>query len=367
MTLLRSGTASTVRDAITRATPLAGADGFAGVLDGQLVRDVLGREPLFVDPTVDAPITAAERGETWAFRPTALVNPQSFPAGHVGTAAPDRVWSLPTPEPHSDTATALTQVSSALTASFERIDPTLPVAFSGGLDSGALATQTTGPLVVTGFEGSHDRATARDGAAALDRELIERDLTHAELKTATQAVAEATGRTNPMDIAIAVPLYVTAQTVAERGYEQLVLGQGADELFGGYTKVANAPDDPRVAATTIRGARNELLGTLPEQLERDVLAIRAADVEPVVPYLADKVVSAALALPESLLVDDGTRKVALRQATADLLPATIRTREKKALQYGSYVSRELDRLARQAGFKRRMDDHVHKYIESLLE
>jgi len=30
------------------------------------------------------------------------------------------------------------------------------------------------------------------------------------------------------------------------------------------------------------------------------------------------------------------------------------------------VARELDRLARQDGFKRRMDDHVTKYVESLL-
>jgi asparagine synthase (glutamine-hydrolysing) len=37
------------------------------------------------------------------------------------------------------------------------------------------------------------------------------------------------------------------------------------------------------------------------------------------------------------------------------------------MQYGSRVSRELDRLARQAGFKRRQGDHVTAYVESLCD
>jgi asparagine synthetase B (glutamine-hydrolysing) len=114
------------------------------------------------------------------------------------------------------------------------------------------------------------------------------------------------------------------------------------------------------------GATREVVGTLPDQLERDVLALRAAGVEPVVPLLCDRVVRAALRLPAGLLADGGTRKVALRTAAADL-PAAVRRREKTAVQYGSDVARELDRLARRAGFKRRMDDHVGRYIDSLSE
>ncbi|MFB6256165.1 MAG: asparagine synthase-related protein, partial [Haloplanus sp.] len=87
---------------------------------------------------------------------------------------------------------------------------------------------------------------------------------------------------------------------------------------------------------------------------------------PVVPLLADDVVKAALPLPGHLLATANGRKVALRRAAADRLPASIVDAEKKAIQYGSLVSRELDRLARQAGFKRRMDRHVDRYIESLV-
>ncbi len=89
-----------------------------------------------------------------------------------------------------------------------------------------------------------------------------------------------------------------------------------------------------------------------------MLALRAAGVEPVTPLLHDRVIGAALRLDGDLLVDGETRKVALRAAARESLPDEIADRDKKAAQYGSLAARELDRLARQAGFKRRMDDHV---------
>jgi asparagine synthase (glutamine-hydrolysing) len=85
----------------------------------------------------------------------------------------------------------------------------------------------------------------------------------------------------------------------------------------------------------------------------------------VVPLLADGVVEAALPLPGRLLATDDERKVALRRAARDWLPESVVGTEKKAVQYGSLVSRELDRLARRAGFKRRMERHVDRYIASL--
>jgi asparagine synthase (glutamine-hydrolysing) len=170
-----------------------------------------------------------------------------------------------------------------------------------------------------------------------------------------------------MDVSIAVPIYLVAERVAADGYDTLAVGQGADELFGGYAKVEKAAGDHRVDATSVADARDEVLRSLPEQLPRDVLAIRAAGVEPVAPLLDDRVIRAAIALPEPLLVRDGERKVALRRVAADRLPESIATRDKKALQYGSLVSRELDRLARQNGYKRRMDDHVGQYVRELVE
>jgi asparagine synthase (glutamine-hydrolysing) len=349
-----------VRDALVRGDPLPGTGGFAGVLDGRLVRDVLGRRPLFSE---------ADEPATWSHDPADLADPERVPAGHVRTAGGDeRVWSLPDPEPVADERDAVARLRAALDGTLAGVDSTdLAVAFSGGVDSALLATRLDAPLYAVGFPGSHDLAAARSGARALDREVRTVELDHGALEAALPRVARATGRANAMDVAIALALFLVADAAAADGYGRLAVGQGADELFGGYAKVARAPDDPRVEADTVRGARREVVGTLPDQLERDTLALRAGGVEPVTPLLDDRVVSPALSLPGELLVSGrGERKWALRLAARAWLPDRLAFREKKAVQYGSLVSRELDRLARQAGYKRRMDDHVTRYVRSLV-
>ena len=360
---LRGAAVDLVRDAIETRDPFPGTCGFAGGLpDGRVVRDVLGRQPLFYDPAAG----------DYAYSPDELTAPETFPAGHVWTPGdePERVFTLPNPDPAEDETGALDTLSDAIDEAFSGVETDdLAVAFSGGVDSALVAAHLDAPLYVVGYAGSSDVDAARESADAMGRsqDLTVHEVSLEDIEAAIPAVARSIGRTNAMDVQIALPLYLVAERVASDGYERLALGQGADELFGGYAKVAKAPDDPRVDADTIRLARREVMLTLPDQLERDVLALRSAGVEPVTPLLHDAVVEAALELPESLLVEDGVRKVALRRIAATRLPEVVAYRDKKAVQYGSLVAREVDRLARQAGFKRRMDDHVQQYVESRLD
>ncbi|WP_302082849.1 asparagine synthase C-terminal domain-containing protein [Salinibaculum rarum] len=350
-----------VRTALAEGDPLPGTAGFAGELDGRLCRDVLGRELLYSE-RVDATV--------WSHDPADLDDPVPVPAGHVRDAIGDeRVWTLPDPEPTTDRDRAVASVRAALDETLVEVSTDgLAIAFSGGVDSALLAARLDAPLYVVGFPDSHDVQAAREGARALGLDVRVVELDHDALERAIPPLVDAIGRTDAMAVQIALPLFLVARRVAADGFSTLAVGQGADELFGGYAKVARAPDDPRVEATTVRGARRELLGTLPDQLERDMLAIRGAGVEPVAPLLHDRVVRAALALPGALLVTDrGERKWTLRLAARAWLPDPVAFREKKAVQYGSLVSRELDRLARQNGFKRRMDDHVTRYVEALVD
>ena len=399
---VRGADPSTVRRAIAQGEPLPGVRpgihsalaGFAGSLDGTLFRDVLGREPLFFErddrselsPSEDRPGTPE-----WAFDPTDVAEPVLFPAGV--TWSPDRDgewanrtqrWQLPTLSPDAPNA-AVDRLRRALTpalgierdggrgSSREGIpSDAVAVAFSGGIDSALVAAgHPNAPLYVVGFEGCHDITAAREAAAAMGRldDLRVIELTHTMLRRTVTEVAAATGRTNAMDVSIAIPLWIAAERAAADGFEALAVGQGADELFGGYAKVVDPAEDPRVDAGTVRGAVRETIESLPEQLARDVPAIRAAGVDVAAPFLQDRVVDASLRLPGDLLVDNGTRKVALRRFADDTnaVPQSVWTAEKKAIQYGTYVSRELDRLARQAGFKRRMDRHVDRYVETLTD
>lgn len=357
---LTGTTPDVVEQAIESRDPLPGSGGFAGEVGGLLVRDVLGRYPLFYDPDEPA---------RWSHDPGDLDDPVRLPPGCVHEDEETRtVWELPDPEP-VDASAGVRALGDALETTLSTVDRSgLAVAFSGGVDSALLAAALDVPLFTVGFPESHDVEAARSAAALLEADLTVLELDHETLESAVPTVARAIGRTNAMDVQIALPLYLLAAHCREQGVERLALGQGADELFGGYEKVAHAPDDHRVEAQTITGARREVVETLPIQLERDWLAVRAGGLDPVTPLLHDRVVETALALPgDALVTDDGERKWALRQAAREWLPDDIAFRDKKALQYGSLVARELDRLARQAGFKRRMDDHVTQYVEHTLD
>ncbi|WP_276301042.1 asparagine synthase C-terminal domain-containing protein [Halorussus lipolyticus] len=396
---LRGASADAVERAISAGDSLSGTAGFAGRLgDGRLVRDVLGRQPIFVEGgdgaeenenhskanvlNAESNVTCSESGEPrrWGFAPEDLADPRPLPAGHVlapGETVPEDLLSLPDPPTVSDGREAVVAVRDAIAETLASISPgtadgagDLAVAFSGGVDSAVVASAFDAPLYVVGFPESHDVASARRSARLMGREddLEVVELSPSDLERAVPRVAQATGRTNAMDVQISLPLFLAAERAAADGFDRLAVGQGADELFGGYAKVARAPEDPRVEAETVRGAVREVMGTLPDQLERDVLALRGAGVEPVAPLLDDRVVRAALRLPGDLLVDSrGERKKALRLAGREFVPDPVAFREKKAVQYGSLVARELDRLARQDGFKRRMDDHVSKYVASRVE
>jgi len=348
-----------VSNALETGEALPGTTGFAGEVDGTLVRDVLGRELLFFD--------AAEPAD-WSRDPTEMDKPVRLPAGAIHSdGATECRFSLPELTPAD--ANSVSGLRAVLSDRFDAIDTSsLAVGFSGGVDSTLVAGGLDVPLYTVGVPESHDIAAARSAAEMLDRPVEIVELDAETLDRLLPEVVHATGRTNAMDVAIALPLFALGERVRADGFDRLALGQGADELFGGYAKVARAPEDPRVTAETVRGARREMVQTLPRQLERDVLTLRTAGVEPVVPLLHDSVVETALSLPAEMLVTDrGERKWALRLAARQWVPDQVAFREKKALQYGSLVSRELDRLAREAGFKRRQDDHVTEYIESRVK
>ena len=366
---VRGADPDTVYDALESGDALPGTAGFAGELDGILVRDVLGRVPLYVD----AERNLADTTTQWAFEPTALETPELVPPGttvDLTTAAadPERRWTLPDPPIEPDHDIALETLSNAIqTAVDEARTPArdVAVAFSGGVDSALVAELLDAPLFVVGFPDSHDVEAARTAADAMGRELTVVELEPVDLERAVPAVARAIGRTNAMDVQIALPLYLVGEHVAAEGFSALAVGQGADELFGGYEKVVHL--DHRVEAETTRGAVRESIETLPNQLPRDVHAIEATGLEPVAPLLHDAVVDAALRLPDALLADEECRKRGFRRVAGRYLPEEVTDRDKKAVQYGSLVARELDRLARQNGYKRRIGDHVTKYVESLLD
>ena len=367
--MIRGAPDDLVASARLQELALPGGRGFAGWHEGALVRDVLGRQPLFVERPLleEGGVEWPRNGPGWGHDPTAIRNAVPFPAGSI-SARPGHLesrWSLPTPAPATDRGSILDELDRTLLATCEGTVPDdAAVAFSGGVDSALLAALLDRPAYVVGFPESPDLQRAQRVADDLDVALTVRELDHDALRDHVRRVANRSPHTSAMDLAIGATFSAVGTAVSADGHETLVLGQGADELFGGYEKVAQL--DGRVDADTPRDAVRELLGSLPTQFERDVPVLRAAGVEPLSPYLDDAVVDVALRLPEPLLVDGTRRKVALRTVAARHLPGELAETEKAAAQYGSRVARELDRLARQAGYKRREDDHVERYVREEL-
>lgn len=217
------------------------------------------------------------------------------------------------------------------------------VALSGGVDSALVAALARRKCVVVGVEGSSDLKRAKTAAEVLDLSLEMVIIDPRRIEEALTGVLAVIPRTNAVDASIAATLYFVAEWGGDQGYERILAGQGADELFGGYA----------------RYLETETLGS---DLERDFrgLAVQAARDQAVaglfgayfsLPYLDVRVVRAAMAIPPEEKIKDGIRKRPLREVAARKMPNEVAYREKKAMQYGSGVMREMKKLARKRGYR----------------
>ena len=174
-----------------------------------------------------------------------------------------------------------------------------------------------------------------------------------ELEDALLAVLPVIPGKGPVDVAIAVTQYFIARAAKELGHTRILTGQGADELFGGYARYLDVED--------VELQLEKDFGTLSLQGSRDQAVAGLHGTCLSMPYLDLRVVNAARKLPDRGKVTGGVRKRALREVAARLIPPEIAWYEKKAMQYGSGVEKEIRALARRSGFRNSGD-----LIRSLL-
>ena len=218
------------------------------------------------------------------------------------------------------------------------------VAFSGGLDSSiiALCASKYAEVIACAVHaaGSFDETKAAEAAEELDIELrtdtIDRDGVAKEL-----SALDLPFEPEPMDKSLWCIYSVAARTAARSGAEIMMLGQLADELFGGYLKyqrtmqengekVAEALMEKDVAECGLRG------------LIRDEVAC-SRWIEPRFPFAEGRLVDLGLSVPAGYKLRNGVRKALLREAAKLMgLPDELSEAPKKAAQYSTGVLKLVD-------------------------
>jgi len=202
------------------------------------------------------------------------------------------------------------------------------ILLSGGLDTGILAfiaRPSTGFTVALKDSLASDLSYSEKIAKLLGIQHRKMEFTTEE---ALNTLPEVIGILKTFDLALPndLSIYFALKLAKEAGVGSVMTGDGADELFAGYSYMAELP---------------------PEDLERYIRKLsqnwhfsanelgRALGVEVRQPFLDEDFVRFALEIRPEFKVKDGVGKYILRKSFEDLLPPGIVWRRKEAIEYGS--------------------------------
>jgi asparagine synthase (glutamine-hydrolysing) len=216
--------------------------------------------------------------------------------------------------------------------------------FSGGLDSAVLAVTARKhcdiTLYIAGMEGSHDLEWGCECASILDIPHVSIIFQEKDIIQAMQNVVKIHGMTNPKWMSTFVGFDLILQKVGEK---HVICGQGADELFGGYRKYGRMAD----AVSAMNEGVMELVS-----MEIPAYKKMAAHYEKTLlaPYLDDELIYFAGSVPEFRKFNESDCKIILRDA-ADIMgvPGMMAHRQKKAMQYGTNISKTIKKHLKNSG------------------
>lgn len=211
---------------------------------------------------------------------------------------------------------------------------------SGGLDSSiivALARQHLDELHTfsVGIEGSRDLEAARVVAEHLDTNHHEYALTIDEIVAKLPEIIYALESFDQDLVRSGIPCYFTSRLAAEH-LKVILTGEGADELFCGYTYYQDIAD-PAALHAELRRSVTALHNVNLQRVDRLTMA---HSIEGRVPFLDLELIDLAQRIPVDLKLRPGrngrrVEKWILRKAVEDLLPREIVWRVKEQFDEGS--------------------------------
>jgi asparagine synthase (glutamine-hydrolysing) len=240
------------------------------------------------------------------------------------------------------------------TQDFDRVG----IIFSGGIDSvivAWLAKKMVREVIcyTGGIRGSSDILFARQIAKKLDLKLRVNELTDDEVEQMIPEIINSIEDTNAGQVEVAVPVYAAVKLAHEDGINVMLTGQGADELFGGYSWYAKVVEKEGYGKLREHMTKDLLL-LYKETLEREDKITMAHSIEMREPFLDLGVIRTSMCMDLKLNVRGGDdnfgKHVHRRLAQALGIPRNIAYRVKEAAQHGSGMHDVFNAIARKHGF-----------------
>lgn len=325
-----------------------------------LGRDPIGIQPFYYGENKTHFIFATNRRVLWKLK---INNPKFFPPGHLCNANKSglKFNSIIQFENYIPKSVNMKNASKSL---LHFLDQSISkkvknlekcaIAFSGGIDSSLIAFLVKKyvkkvQLIHVSIANKQETNYAEKVAKILDLPIKIFQYAESEVEEIISKVLWVIEESNPLKVSIGIPFYWTAEKAKQMGFNVLLAGQGADELFGGYKRYLDLylSEDKKTTKNQIYA---DIINIHENNLSRDMKICDFHGITLFCPFLSTKLVDFALRLPVELKLEKKTRslrKRVLRQAGYDVgLSSLIVNKPKKAIQYSTGVNNVLKRIAK---------------------
>jgi asparagine synthase (glutamine-hydrolysing) len=198
-----------------------------------------------------------------------------------------------------------------------------------------------------GMEGSEDIKFSEKVAAEAGLKLIVRVIEQDEVPSYALKTMKSLNFFDTMQLGIGIPEFVAAEEASRHNIKVVFSGQGSDEIFAGYSHYK-----AMLSNQTHKEIEGEIWASLENMWSRNLMrddAVTAAhSLEMRLPFLGLDFLREAMAIPASMKIlskDDQLRKHPVRNLAKKFnVPEMAIQRPKKAMQYGSGIAREIEKL-----------------------